>query len=108
MSQYYKQVITFDFHNDDTRKAFEELIADMGFEQADDQSTWALPFKEKILHGVVEGKIRKWSEDKDVEINKTDFVQLFYAKAVKDENDVNRAGIASTYFKYNKGKNALI
>jgi hypothetical protein len=107
MSRYFKQVVTFDFHDDNTRDAFEKLITDMGFEQADDQSTWVLPFKEKILHGVVEGRIRKWSEDEDVEITETDFVQLFYAKAVKDENDMNRAGIASTYFKFNKSKSSL-
>ena len=36
----YKQLITYNFSNDDTRESFEEMIEDMGFEKQEDQSTY--------------------------------------------------------------------
>lgn len=92
----YKQVLTYTIDDDFTRDSFAELIEGIGFEKAQDQSTWVLPFcSGYTLSGVV-SEIVEWSKEADVLIRPDDFVQIFFAKAVSVK-DKNFPGIGSKY-----------
>ena len=100
----YRMILTYDFSDDATRSSFEELVEGLGFVDAEDQSTYVLPYViQKQSKDVVE-PIKKWSTAKDIEITEEDFVQLFYL--IKD-NDEKRK-IASKYLKYNPKTEGLI
>ncbi len=104
---YYRMILTYNFFEDDTRSSFEELVEGFGFVEAEDQSTYVLPYKVfKKSKGVID-PIVKWSEDKCIKISSKDFVQLFYlAHDVNDEKKVNR--IASKYLMYNSKTKGLL
>lgn len=103
---YYKMILTYDFSDDDTRSSFDELVEGLGFVEADDQSTYVLPYGNKVSKDVLD-PIVKWSEGKDIKISADDFVQLFYlAYETADENKVIK--IASKFLKYNPKTKGLI
>ena len=41
---YYKHILTYNFSEDDTRASFMELVEGLGYMEAEDQSTYVLPF----------------------------------------------------------------
>lgn len=103
----YRMIITYNFSKDETRSTFEELVDALGFVEAEDQSTYVLPYViNKVSKDVVD-PIVKWSEGTDNQISADDFVQLFYlAYDAADEKKVNK--IASKYLKYNPKTKGLI
>ena len=103
----YRMIITYNFSEDETRSTFEELVDALGFVEAEDQSTYVLPYViNKVSKDVVD-PIVKWSEGTDNQISADDFVQLFYlAYDAADEKKVNK--IASKYIKYNPKTKGLI
>jgi hypothetical protein len=103
----YRMIITYNFSEDETRSTFEELVDALGFVEAEDQSTYVLPYViNKVSKDVVD-PIVKWSEGTDNQISADDFVQLFYlAYDAADEKKVNK--IASKYLKYNPKTKGLI
>lgn len=103
----YRMIITYNFSEDETRSTFEELVDALGFVEAEDQSTYVLPYViNKVSKDVVD-PIVKWSEGTDNQISADDFVQLFYlAYDAADEKKVNK--IASKYLKYNPMTKGLI
>lgn len=104
---YFRMILTYNFSDDDTRSSFEELVEEFDFFEAEDQSTYVLPYvKYKKSKDVLE-QIVKWSEDKDIKISSDDFVQLFYlAYETNDEKKVNK--IASKFLKYNPKTKGII
>ena len=58
----YKQLITYNFSNDDTRESFEEIIEDMGFEKKEDQSTYTLRARSDVSVREMKNEIVNWSE----------------------------------------------
>lgn len=103
----YRMIITYNFSEDEIRSTFEELVDALGFVEAEDQSTYVLPYViNKVSKDVVD-PIVKWSEGTDNQISADDFVQLFYlAYDAADEKKVNK--IASKYLKYNPKTKGLI
>ena len=97
---YYKQLLTYTISNDEARSSFEELLTNMGFIDMPDQSTLALPFSTKLTSSDVVNKIISWSKDKDITIDKNDFVQLFRATPVKVAENTHHAGIDSRKLVY--------
>lgn len=103
---YYRMILTYNFSEDDTRSSFEELVEDLGFVEAEDQSTYVLPYGNKTSKDVLE-PIIKWSDDKDIKISADDFVQLFYlAYETVDGKKIHK--IASKFLKYNSKTKGLI
>lgn len=102
-----RMIITYNFSEDETRSTFEELVEELGFVEAEDQSTYVLPYVIKKVSKDVVDPIVKWSEDKDNQISADDFVQLFYlAYDAADEKKVNKIFIK--YLKYNPKTKGLI
>jgi hypothetical protein len=99
-------ILTYNFSDDDTRSSFEELVEQLGFVEAEDQSTYVLPYIINKKSNDVLKPIVAWSENKDIKISSDDFVQLFYL--VLDVNDVKKAcKIASKFLKYNHKTKSL-
>lgn len=96
----YKQVLTYNFSEDDTRNSFEELLNDMGFRNMPDQSTWALPFGSRLTNQSVINKIIDWSKDIDNVIKRSDFVHVFRAVAVEDRDGELYPGLNSVFLRY--------
>lgn len=103
----YRMIITYNFSEDETRSTFVELVDALGFVEAEDQSTYVLPYVINKVSKDVVGPIVKWSEGTDNQISADDFVQLFYlAYDAADEKKVNK--IASKYLKYTPKTKGLI
>ncbi len=81
----YRQVLTYNFSDDDTRTSFEELIEDLGYYPADDQSTYLLDSSSDLSSLLLKQQIVRWSQSRSVFINEDDFVQIFYATSVSEE-----------------------
>lgn len=103
VAMYYKHVLTYDFSDDETRESFKKLIEEMGYVEAEDQSTYVLPYSKLIQSKEIADAIEAWS--KNVEICLDDFVQIFYLVTVSSrDNKVTKIG--SRFLKYdskNKG-----
>lgn len=74
----YKQLITYNFSNDDTRESFEEMIKDMGFDKQEDQSTYTLRARSDVSVREMKNEIVNWSECVDSYIDVEDRVDLYY------------------------------
>ena len=94
---YYKHVLTYDFSNNETRESFKELVEGMGYVEAEDQSTYVLPYNKSIQSKEVANAIVAWS--KDVDVFSDDFVQIFYLVTVTSK-DNNVTKIGSRFLKY--------
>ena len=103
---YYRMILTYNFSDDDTRSSFEELVEKLGFVEAEDQSTYVLPYVDKTSKVILE-PIVKWSLDKDIKLSSDDFVQLFYLTYEKVDGKWIRK-IASKFLKYNPKTKGLI
>ena len=87
----YKQIITFDFSDDDTRVSFEGLLEKLGFEKAEDQSTYLLTIRSSLDITSIKQQIKQWSTEDDLYFQDDDFVQIYHAKCA-----LNRVPFIST------------
>lgn len=104
MKMYYKHVLTYDFSDDETRESFKELVEGKGYVEAEDQSTYVLPYNESIQSKEVVDAIVAWSKNEN--ISSDDFVQIFYLASVSVSNTKKATKIGSRFLKYdstNKG-----
>lgn len=101
---YYKQVLTFNFSDDDVRDDFKSFIENKRFEEMRDQSTYALPHK-LFTTRIEEEIIVRWSEKwiRNNKIQRGDFVQIFTATAKKEGRN-NVASIQLGTLAYNGQK----
>lgn len=104
---YYRIILTYNFSDDATRSPFEELVENIGFAKAEDQSTYVLPYVIKKGSKDVIEPIIKWSEDKGIIISTDDFVQLFYL-AYETIDNKKVCKISSKYLEYNLKTKGLI
>lgn len=104
---YYKMILTYNFSDDDTRSSFEELVEGLGFVEADDQSTHVLPYSNSLKSTDITKAIGDWSLEKDIQISKEDFVQLFYLSSLTIIGK-KVTKIASKYMKYNPKTKGLM
>lgn len=74
----YKQLITYNFSNADTRYSFEEMIEDMGFDKQADQSTYTLRVRSDVSVREMKNEIVNWSECVESYIDVEDRVDLYY------------------------------
>lgn len=102
---YYRMILTYNFSDDDTRSSFEELVEELGFVEAEDQSTYVLPYVINKKSKDVTEPIVEWSEDEDIFISEDDFVQLFYL--LKDIAKDGKTKIASKYLSYDADTEGL-
>ena len=99
-SMYYRHILTYNFSKDETRSSFMELIGPLGYIEAEDQSTYVLPYDDNLNIEPFCDAIIKWSSDKKITIEKDDFVQIFHLCFAVENSKVIRK-IASKYLKYN-------
>lgn len=97
---YYKHILTYNFSEDDTRASFMELVEGLGYIEAEDQSTYVLPYSKSLKAKDIADAIEDWSKEKDIKITKDGFVQLFYLSSLTAcDKTVTR--MASKFMKYN-------
>lgn len=104
-TMYYRMILTYNFSDDDTRSSFEELVEELGFVEAEDQSTYVLPYVINKKSKDVTEPIVEWSENEDIFISEDDFVQLFYI--LKDTANGGKTKIASKYLSYDADSDGL-
>ena len=96
----YKQLITYNFSNDDTRESFEDMIEDMGFEKQGDLSTYTLRARSDVSVREMKNEIVNWSECVDLYIDVEDKVDLFYVTVVELDEFHKAPVIDSVSFVY--------
>lgn len=79
----YRQILTYNFSDNDTRTSFEDLLNDNGYIKAEDQSTYVLPYDSGLRVSAIKDKIIDWSSAKETMIDASDFVQIFFLSEVK-------------------------
>lgn len=104
---YHKHILTYNISEDDTRSSFMDFIEELGYIEAEDQSTYVLPFGKALTSLEVTKAIEHWSTQGNVKISKEDFVQLFFLASVP-VNDKKVTKIASKFMKYNLKTRGLI
>lgn len=88
----YKQLITYNFSNDETRESFEEMIEDMGFDKQADQSTYTLRARSDVSVREMKNEIVNWSECVESYIDVEDRVDLYYVTVV-ELDEFNKAPV---------------
>lgn len=104
---YYRHILTYNFSNDEARLSFEELIVNLGYTKAEDQSTYVLPYSITKKSKDVLDAIIAWSVNKDIHVSSDDFIQLFYLFSITID-DKKATKIKSTFLKYNPKLKGLI
>ena len=104
---YYRHILTYNFSEDDARASFMELVVGLGYIEAEDQSTYVLPYSKSLKANDVADAIVDWSKENDVKITKDDFVQLFYLSSLT-AGDQKVTRMASKFMKYNPTTKGLI
>lgn len=103
----YKQLITYNFSNADTRYSFEEMIGDMGFEKQEDQSTYTLRARSDVSVREMKNEIVNWSECAESYIDVEDRVDLYYV-TIAELDEFNKAPVIdSISFVYDVETDAL-
>lgn len=102
---YYRHVLTYDFSDDETRESFKELVEGMGYVEAEDQSTYVLPYSNSIQSKEVADAIVAWSKNENT--SSDDFVQIFYLTSVSILNG-KVTKIGSRFLKYGSKTKGLI
>ena len=103
----YKQLVTYNFSNDETRESFEEMIEDMGFEKQEDQSTYTLRVRSDVSVREMKNEIVNWSECVESYIDVEDRVDLYYV-TVAELDKFNKAPVIdSVSFVYDVETDAL-
>lgn len=104
----YKQLITYNFSNDETRESFEEMIEDMGFEKQEDQSTYTLRVRSDVSVREMKNEIVNWSECAESYIDVEDRVDLYYV-TVAELDEFNKAPVIdSVSFVYDVETEGLV
>ena len=96
----YKQLITYNFSNDETRESFEEMIEDMGFEKQEDQSTYTLRARSDVSVREMKNEIVNWSECVESFIDVEDRVDLYYVMVAELDEFRKTPVIESVSFVY--------
>lgn len=92
MKQIFNAIITYTISDDDIREEFSELLEDIGFEEQDDQSTYALPDTEPYDDDIDE-VLKDFCEEN---LEKDDHVDYYWLAGDQKGN----AGIELTKFRY--------
>ena len=104
----YKQLITYNFSNADTRYSFEEMVEDMGFEKQEDQSTYTLRARSDVSVREMKNEIVNWSECVESYIDVEDRVDLYYV-TVAELDEFNKAPVIdSVSFIYDVETDGLV
>jgi len=104
----YKQLITYNFSNDDTRESFEEMIEDMGFDMQEDQSTFTLRARSDVSVREMKNEIVNWSECVESYIDVEDRVDLYYVTVVELDEFHKAPVIDSVSFVYDVETDGLV
>ena len=104
---YYKHILTYNFSDDEVRSSFEELIVNLGYTKAEDQSTYVLPYTVTKKSKDVLDAIIAWSVNKDIHVSTYDFVQMFYLLSITI-GDRKATKIKCKFLKYNPKTKGLI
>ena len=88
----YKQLITYNFCNADTRYSFEEMVEDMGFEKPEGQTAYVLRARSDVSVREMKNEIVNWSECVESYIDVEDRVDLYYV-TVAELDEFNRAPV---------------
>jgi hypothetical protein len=104
----YKQLITYNFSNDDTRESFEEMIEDMGFEKQEDQSTYTLRARSDVSVREMKNEIVNWSECADSYIDVEGRVDLYYVTVAELDEFHKAPVIESVSFVYGVETEGLV
>ena len=104
----YKQLITYNFCNDETRYSFEEMIEDMGFEKQEDQSTYTLRARSDVSVREMKNEIVNWSECAESYIDVEDRVDLYYVTVVELDEFHKAPVIDSVSFVYDVETEGLV
>ena len=103
----YKQVLTYNFSDDDTRYSFQNLIERLGFTPAEDQSTYVLDYSVGLSSQNVQDTIAWWAISADVSLVGDDFVQIFYATPMMIDGQ-SRPAIGCRTLRFNPRTNRLL
>ena len=104
----YKQLITYNFSNGETRELFEEMIEDMGFVKQDDQSTYTLRAKSDVSVREMKNEIVNWCECAESYIDVEDRVDLYFV-TVAELDEFNKAPVIdSVSFVYDVETEGLV
>ncbi|MBO5615517.1 MAG: hypothetical protein J5932_05265 [Prevotella sp.] len=104
----YKQLITYNFSNDETRESFEKMIEDMSFEKQDDQSTYTLRARSDVSVREMKNEIVNWSECAESYIDVEDRVDLYYVTVVQLDEFHKAPVIDSVSFVYDVETEGLV
>lgn len=96
----YKQLITYNFSNDETRESFEEMIEDIGFEKQEVQSIYTLRARSDVSVREMKNEIVNWSECAESYIDVEDRVDLYYVTVVELDEFHKAPVIDSVSFVY--------
>ena len=88
----YKQLITYNFRNNDTRCSFEEMIEDMGFDRPEGQTVYVLRARSDVSVREMKNEIVNWSECAESYIDVEDRVDLYYV-TVAELDEFNKAPV---------------
>ena len=104
----FKQLITYNFSNDDTRESFEEMIEDMGFDKQEDQSTYTLRARSDVSVREMKNEIVNWSECAELYIDVQDRVDLYYVTIAELDEFNKTPVIDSVSFVYDVETEGLV
>lgn len=104
----YKQLITYNFSNDETRESFEEMIEDMGFDKQEDQSTYTLRARSDVSVREMKNEIVNWSECAESYIDVEDRVDLYYVTVAEIDEFNKTPLIDSVSFVYDMETECLV
>ena len=88
----YKQLITYNFSNGDTRYSFEEMVEDMGFDRPEGQTAYVLRARSDVSVREMKNEIVNWSECVESYIDVEDRVDLYYV-TVAELDEFNKAPV---------------
>jgi len=103
----YKQLITYNFSNDETRESFEEMIEDMDFEKQEDQSTYTLRARSDVSVREMKNEIVNRIECVESYIDVEDRVDLYYVTVAELDEFHKAPVIDSVSFVYDVETGAL-
>ena len=104
----YKQLITYNFSNADTRYSFEEMIEDMGFDRPGGQTAYVLRARSDVSVREMKNEIVNWSECVESYIDVEDRVDLYYV-TVAELDEFNKAPVIdSVSFVYDVETEGLV
>ena len=104
----YKQLITYNFSNDETRESFEDMIEDMGFEKQEDQSTYTLRARSDVSVREMKNEIVNWSECAESYIDVEDRVDLYFVTVMELDEFHKAPVIDSVSFVYDVETEGLV